>query len=335
MANPYLQVSRDAQRALEEFSSEFDQALALAEPITWARDFGLYNVSNAIQTTYPLPISAAGYKERKGDDKLRRLYERSLSMQTKEWYDGVEEKKKVVEAPDFIGWAGEPSRIAREGARQPNLMVAAMLHANPLLDFYTVKHEGGNVASTIRLFATNHPVNIFDDSIVSEYQGTATFSNLKTATEFGEALFDDVTQDFLNRPGPNGRPMGLAPTHVLAPTALAKTARKYLEADNLLVAVTNQAGSENVGGVMRQNFYKGAVELVVCPELQDSNMVYFVDANASAFPWILQDGGAPEEIRYDESDAKYKDEGKIAVKYILEMGVAAALPHAIQRYTIG
>src|SRR6185369_8312252 len=109
MSQPYFQVSRDAARALEEFSDQFRSALVLTEPDQWD-DLGLsYTLANAAGTvTFPLPIDAAGYKEFEGDLKYRRLYTRSMSFRTKQWADGVEEQANVIENDQFNGFADAP-----------------------------------------------------------------------------------------------------------------------------------------------------------------------------------------------------------------------------------
>lgn len=327
MATPYNLVSRDAQVALTDFSTQFDAALVTADILQWATQYGHSETSNAIQTTYPIPVDAAGYVERKGDDKMRELFERSLSIRPKEWVDGVMALARIVEAPDFIGWAGAPARIAKEGLRQPNKLVAAMLQANPLLDLYRSEHAGGSVASTINLFHGSHPVNIFDSS-------KGTFDNDHTITGINAASIAAAKLRFRQKKAPNGEPMGLRLTHLLVPAALEEIAKDFFESDNLVLAIENQAGTENVGGTWTNNRHKGTVQVVVCDELLDANIVYALDAGSGAFPWIVQTTGAPEEIRYDKNDALYKDAGKVGVKYVLTMGVAAALPHAIERLTI-
>jgi hypothetical protein len=327
MVAPYRMVSRDAQVALNEFSTAFDQALAVADPDLWATRFGLANSSRAIRTTYPIPVSAAGYVERSGDDKLRALFERSASMSPVEWVDGVSVKAQIVEAPDFIGWAGEPARIAREGARQPNVQVATMLHANPLLDLYREELPGGSVASTITLFSSSHPVNIFD----SDY---GVFDNDHLASAIDATMITAAKLRFRKKLAPNGRPMGLRLTHLLVPAAREQEALDFFESDNLILAVQNVGKTENVGGVPTNNRHKGTVEVVVCDELLDDDIIYALDGNKGCFPWIIQDGGAPEEIRYDKDSDYYKNTGLIGVKYVLQMAVAGALPHAIERITL-
>src|SRR5690606_30678332 len=112
---------------------------ALGEVTPWAAQLGFLRTTDALKTTFPIPLDAAGYKELKDDIRFRSLYHRSLSMKSKEWFDGVEAKAIEVEAPDFSDWAGQPAAMAFEWERQPNLIVADLLaqssHAGPLLDF--------------------------------------------------------------------------------------------------------------------------------------------------------------------------------------------------------
>ena len=58
MPQPKHQViSRDAAAALEEFSSEFQDALALAPPEPWAAELGYAHSSDAPKITWPVPVS--------------------------------------------------------------------------------------------------------------------------------------------------------------------------------------------------------------------------------------------------------------------------------------
>lgn len=326
MGTLYNQVSRDAQIALNDFSSAFDAALALANPDTWAEQYGLPNTSNAIRTTYPLPISAAGYKERSGDDKLRALFERSMSMTNKEWYDGVEAPSDIVEAPDFIGWTTEPQRIALEAQRLPNTLIAAMLAANPLLDLYRYELPGGSVASTIHLFDNSHPVNILDNTF-------GTFDNDHSFTAIDEAWVAATKLRFRQKKGPNGQPLGLRFDTLLVPSAREDEALDFFEQDTIIDALLNVAGTENVAAVPKRNRHKGTVRVVVCDELTSDNVIYPLCAASLARPWIVQSAGPVVEIRYDKTSDFWKNTGKLAVKYVKKMGVAAAMPHAIERHT--
>lgn len=314
------QVSKDAVAALREFSSDFDQALALGEVVVWSKSLGsavLVNSSRAIKTTYPIPVSAAGYKERKGDDKMRRLYEKSLDMKGREWQDGVMEKARIIEAPDFIGWSTEPSRIAKEEQRMPNTLMAEMLEANPVLDFYK---ETSHSAKT--LFHDSHPCNIFGE--VAD-----TFDNNRPNGATVQALLKDFRQYFRSIKGPNGKRMGRRLTDILVPAALEEIFFEFLESD-LMYAATLAQGS-NTQQTMN-NIYKGSVNLVVSDELTSDTTVYGIDRNGPAFA-ILQDGGSPEEIIFDKTSDMYKRQGLVGISFVKELACGAALPHSICKAT--
>lgn len=331
MAVPFHEVSVDAAEALTEFSLEFASVFSSPDAVSWVETGGRLRTSNAIKTVYPIPVSAAGYVRRKGDDPMRRLYARSMSMTTEEWVDGVSEKWAVVRAPDFTGWNDEPARIAEEARRFPNTLVASLLEANGFLDFYRVKHHGADEPSTIRLFAGNHPVNV--DPNATSY---GTFDNDFAAAGTGLDIttLSGMKQYFRAIKKPNGTPFGLRLTHLIVSSALEEIARDLLESDLLLQAVSNVAGTETVGGVALPNRHRGTVQLVVADELTSDQYVYGIANNGAVPAWIVQTTGAPEEIRYDLSSDYYKDSGQIGVKYVLNMAAAGCLPHGICRVDI-
>lgn len=313
-------ISRDAVAALREFSTDFDTALALGEVQVWSKGLGrsiLLNTSKAILTTYPIPVSAAGYVERSGDDKMRQLYEKSLDMKTREWADGVKEKARIIEAPDFVGWNSEPSRIAMEAQRMPNTLIAELLAANPVLDFYK-----GTSHSAKTLFHDSHPCNIFGEI-------TTTFDNDRGTLVGWQTVIKNFRANFRTIKGPNGKPMGRRLTDLIVPAALEQSAFEFLQSDLMYNAELAKGSNTQQAS---NNIYKGAVNLIVSDELTDDTTVYGVDRNGPAFA-ILQDGGTPEEIVYDKSSDMYKDSGMVGIKYVLQMAAGAALPHSIQRAT--
>ncbi len=309
-------ISRTALEALTEFSTEFDASLA-AEPATlWHKQLGsaiLEVNSKAPLVKFPIPVSAAGYKLRTGDDKMRQLYGKTASVYSVEWEDGVKEKAAIVRAPDFIGWVGEPARIAQEALRLPQQRVAALLAANPTLEF-----DGK------ALFATDHPVNVF-----GEVSGT--ISNLITTdvggndlTAFDYEIIEALMTHFRGIKAPNGQPMGLRLTHWVVPPTREYAARQILTLiKNPLLAATLGGSNPVIEGL--------SLDLIVADDLTDADQSYGVCATGPAFIGI-QDGGAPEEIIYDESsELFYKAQGMVGVKYIKTLGTAALLPHAIAR----
>lgn len=340
----YRNLPRDVQQAITQFSTDFDTAFALGGVDMWAQEVGYVFDSDALRTTFPLPLGAAGYRLRDGDDKMRRLYERSFSMQTEEWTDGVHEKASIVEAADaFIGWSNEPANMAAEALRMPNVLAADLLARNPYLDFYRVENTGGSVASSRRLFANDHPYNVLRSSV-------GTFDNLWAAgdTKYGATvpatlnatLLKQVRQHFRSIKGPNGRPLGLRFAGFLVAADHEEEALDAFARDSVVELIT--ASSVNVGGVAMPNRFIGT-KVLVGDELTgtlpsgttgDADHVYAFAVKAGGkapAPFVVQRRGVPEEIRYDKDSELYKNTGLVGVKYVLQLGSGAALPHAILR----
>lgn len=308
-----------AQRALEQFSEEFTAALAAGAAETWASDLGFYYQSNALKTTYPVPIGAAGYRRLEGDLKYRKLSEKSLDLVPVTWQDGVSELASVVEAPDFIGWMQQPAAFAAAAQQLPNRIIAELLEDNP------ASWTGQT------FFHDSHPVNVLDG-------GGATFDNDLTCvdtspTELIAAL--SVSKSAFRRlaapsyPGDRPLKLGLRTTHLLVPPELEESWRDALERDLLIDAVGG------VGGAV-DNRHKGTVQLIVGDELTDSDVFYALALNKPGmFPWIVQDEGSPEEIIHDRQSSLYKTTLKIGMAYVLRGNGVLALPHCAQRFTIG
>jgi len=314
MATPYNQISRDAQDYLTEFSTELDAALETLDVNAWARQFGHVFTSQAVRTIYPIPVSAANYVLRAGDDKMRDLFAKSLDILPVEYIDGFRAKARVVEAPDFIGWVGEPARIARAQMRHPNKMVAALLAANAALDF-----DG------LSLYNDAHPVNVFDAT-----KGTFD-NNLSISAADLSVVFDTAMLNLRLRKGPDGELLGLQMTDVIVPAAREQAFKKFLEADFMYNSALAQGANTNL---VSANMYRG-INLVVAPELDSASTanVFFVDRNGPP-PYILQDGGSPEEIRYDKDSELYKNTGTIGMKFVYLAGATGALPHGTVRVTL-
>lgn len=335
---PSYQVSRDAARALEEFSDEMRGALVATEVNNWAGALGFVRTTDALKTTFPIPIDAAGYKEFKGDIKFRHLYARSLSMKGRMWSDGVEALAAEIEAPDFIDWAGAPENMATEWLRLPNEMVADMLAAGslagPLLDFY--RDPDSETASTRRLFATDHPFNVLKPSIGS-WDNTlqCTTAQIKS----GE-IFDRINDRFRSIKKPNGKPMGIKfdGGNLLIPSTRETLFESVLKEDLLIRAVSNagvpDASANVVSAVTTSNRYKGK-SYTVADELEDQDHFYAIAAPKPGLHcWVVQKQGAPEEIRHDKDSHKYKETLRVGVAYVGHGNAAACLPHRIIRVQI-
>lgn len=306
-------ISQDAQTRLTEFAEDF--AVALTQETTpeedWARQLGVYIASKALKTKFPIPVSAAGYKEFEGDVRYRSLFERSFELVPKTWQDGVAELASVVEAPDFIGWMKQPDAMAAAARALPNEIISAALEANAT-----------HALDSLAFFHASHPVNVFDSSL-----GTFanTFSGGSTAASV--AALETAKTNIRKVKAPNGKPMGLRMTHVMCHPDKEETWRGILERD--LIIESN--GANNFGTV--RNRHMGTVKLIVSDQLTVSAQWYALALNKPGmYPWVVQDTGAPETIIQDKNDALYKSELKVGLASILRGNGGLALPHCIHRY---
>lgn len=340
---PYTAVPRTAARQLEEFDSSFKGALAIAEPESlWAAKHGLVISSNALKTTFPIPLDCVGYKEFKGEFKYRNLYHRVISVfNDKTWQDGVEELAAKLELPDYFGWAEQPAKMATEWTRLPNTLVAALLEANPNLELYRDPDTG--TLTSRAWFADDHPFNIL-------LSGVGSFDNNRTTTRaaiMNGQFFKEVKQYARSIKGANGQPMGLRATggtifcngnneDLLDEALKLDTVIREIQADGV-VAPPGAIAGDTVAAVTQQNRHKNTMAYEVLDELTSaSDDVIYVElsGNPEAHPWVVMQESAPEVIICDESDAKYKATLKVSFSSHGTAKAAAMMPHKMVKYTI-
>lgn len=338
MAKPLEQLSFDAQRAAEQFSSAFQAAFESVLPEQeWARAFGTVEDSDQLLLTYPMSISAAGYNERTGDDQARDMYSRSISVTPVEWTDGVKVQKRRLEQNDFAvqAWTKEAAQMAVEARRHANTLVARMLHANANIQLYKDSTLGTDLG--IPLFSNAHRVNIFDAD-------KGTFKNvlLGGGTDFaGNSIDTAMAVAVLNhgRTGikaANGTPKPIRYTDMIVHPAKEQLAKQFLESDLMrAVHLEGGVGSQKNTNFNSNNIYKRFINLVVADELAgvsgvDEDKVYFVDRNSYAKPWVIQTG-KQEEVFFGPNSEYCMETGLIKVNVNMLMAATAALPHAILR----
>jgi hypothetical protein len=330
--------SRTATRAVEEFRTDFQNALVLEEPDLWVATIGLVVTGEFFgPVTFPLPIDAAGYHKFKGEMKYRKLYDRSMSFYTEKWQDGVKELAEKVRMPNFLAWTEQPERMAREWRRMPNKVAAATLEANPLLGLYA--NPETKAASTRNLFAGDHPFNILQPEL-------GTFDNDRETTvakiRSGE-FYEDASQYYASVMGPNGESLGLTLEggYVMTNLFRQRLIERSLSDETVINAISN-AGVPNatanvVAAVQDKNTWRGKVKPILAKELTSAsnNYVYTVASGLpGAYPLVVLQGGTPEEFIHDESSEMYKKELSVAYASVGDVNAGAAMPHTIVRWTI-
>jgi hypothetical protein len=216
-----------------------------------------------------------------------------------------------------------------EALRHPNRMVADLLFANPFIDFYA--DEKDQLISEIRLFADNHPINVFDSQF-GVFGNQFTIGSI--AVNGSNHWLSQAKRRFRTRKGPNNESLGLKLKTILCHPDREEEFLDLLEADVLLNTIAAGRGSEGNRSQVTENRHKHTVELVVGEELREPDVFYLL-GNGETPAWVVQEGPAPEQIIFDKSSARYQETGEIGLKSILKAGAAGVLPHAIERITIG
>jgi phage major head subunit gpT-like protein len=311
MANVIIHnyVSADAKRALEQFRADFRAAFMQDTAEQWARDLGVTIKTDALKVTLPVPISAAGYIERKGDRVFRRLAEKSFSFSARMWQDGFAEFAEIVEAPDFIGFGAEPQAMAAAASQLMNEIIAAKLIANAVQDFDGKAY-----------FATDHPINVASPSAAAG----KVFSNLitGTGTNLTAANVGVARKNFRNIKGPNGKPLGVRLKGIAVPPALEETARQI----SLSGLIVN-------GNAAVDNIERGLRYWVVDQLGADSDIKWYpIGEKTGMYPWALVDRGGPKTLVLDKTSAMYEREGKIGLASELEAEGSLCFPQLVQSW---
>ena len=321
---PFEQVSKDAQIALTEFGQELTMALTQPAVEPWAKNLGLYKSTRALRTIWPIPISAAAFREFRGDPKRRDLFEKSIPLIPKSYFDGFSALARVVEAPDFIGWDIQPAAIAAAQVSLLNELIQVQLEANP------VCYDGANFFTSAATGASSHAYNVFNRAIgtfANDITGNLAPSSANIAT---------AKQNFRLVKAPNGKPLGLRMTHVLAPPQLEEVFKQLLTQDMIIQALPlptpgTPVANSFFGAV--DNIYKNTVKLIICDELTNATTWYPLALNKPGMlPWVVQDWGSPEIVVHDKTSPMFTEKRKIGMDFYMEGGGQLLLPQCIQRF---
>lgn len=331
-------LGRTARDRLVEFSDRFAKAFAGMPQDVWAREISLFYPTQAPKVRFPLPISAAGYKEFKGEIKYRRLGQREITLVPRVWQDGVNGLADEIESADFVGFDTESQTMAYNATIAPNEWVRDVLEFNsgvgPLLDLY--RDQESNTASTIPLFSNAHLFNVMD-STVGTFDNTGSNALLTGVGGFTVANVRKWATYFPTVKRPNGKFFGLQLTHVLCGADRYQEAVDFFKSDYIVRAIRNQANSDNVAAGSDQNVYKGVIVPILAPELTLANVVYPLALNqqgSGVLPIIYMSSETPETNILDRSSAMFEDKRMVGVNAFIKGSAGAALPHPIAKVTL-
>lgn len=302
--------------ALRAFDERYIAALSVAQPDTWADEFGDFITTEAPMTTFPITQLATKYRQYQGEQRFKQLIETGFSIKAQEYQAGYEAKfydlSKNVYA--WRQWSQAPGRFVTAEGRHRVKAIMALLEAGASTTGYP---DGGN------FFRTNHPVNLFDSLL-------GTFSNYDaggTSVLSVANIQAQVVQMKLNCKDENGDRMTCNPDTIAVPYELGEPLK------NLLAKEYIEVGSN---GAMEPNPYKGRFRIIELADATDVNDWYLLDSQICKElpPWISLRETVSTALalrQFDESSDFFKNTGRIKVSSHIWYGFSLAFPHGIRK----
>lgn len=320
------ELPKTSQEAIRVFDERYIAGTAQAPILTWANRLGDVTDVSSPLTTFPTSILSLKFQENKGQNRFTSLREQGFDLKVVEFDEGVQADLIGLKTNSYVyrKWQDAPDRLRRAEARHVQRRVALdILEANPKCAW-----------DKLSLFNDAHLVNPGDpggdtfDNLQSTPKDVLSITNIET--ELGlmmQQVKDDNDENLIEEPD----------WAIVVPPAKYLPLVDLLKQDVIARAITNQAGTENVGGAGVTNPFKGLIEVVNAPQLTDTNDWYIVDKNliaAGMVPWIAArwDAGPELTLRvFDESSDFFKNSGRIAISNHIWYGFAAVFPHAIRK----
>lgn len=306
-------VSTDAVTALTEFESRHMQALNIqSAEDAWATRLGYEHNTGALVTKFPISLDAAGFKKFNGDPKYRDLHSATVELTSELYQDGVAELKRVIEAPDWIGWLHAPENMARAKAKKPAELVAAALAAGEATDCYDGTF----------FFDTGKPFNPKKPSL-------GTYDNLVASKPISGASIAFWRAYFRSMKDASGKNLGLKLGGFLAPPSQEEAWLDLRDRDFILEDSAAKDASAST-----RNRYQGSFELIIGNQLEDASgeeAYYYPFAVAPGLEsWVIV-RGEDEDMILDMSSAMYEQSRKVGFDSTLEIGVGLTMPQGIAR----
>lgn len=317
MTNPLYTIERlpsTSQAAIREFSDRFIAALGAAKPDGWADTMGALIPTDAPMVTFPVTQLRTRYTRTTGDDRAKRLGEKSFDVKAEEFDDGYEAKLLDLYTKVFAyrKWKEAPARLVLAEEQFRHDQIAALLETGQSNTCVTGKN----------FFATDHPANLFDSS-------AGTFSNYSSGGTNVVSVTNIETEviAMMSVKDENGNKLGVRPDTILVPTEKAEPLRNLLKKE--MIATVAGTASET-------NPYMNGFNIVPVKEFTDANDWYLVDSRLAAeyAPWAILRQTVPAGLalrEFGESSDFFKKTGLIRMTSHIWYGFARALPHAIRK----
>lgn len=253
------------------FNTMFQAALQSVQPL--ATQLATQVPSSGEANVYAFMTKLPRMRQWIGERQFQNLSSKSYQLNNLTYELSFKVDREKIEDDQL----GIYSPMISEYGRQVGLWMDDQLVAALQSGAATTTYDG------VSFFSTSHPVD--SDGVISGTQ-----SNLLTAADLTATTFEAALVAMQNYKGNDNRPLGVNPTHLVVPPALARKARDIVKADRLASGATNTL--------------QGLAEILVLPQLQsEASTWYLMDLSRSIKPLLMQVRRAPEFAQRTQPDS--------------------------------
>jgi phage major head subunit gpT-like protein len=246
------------------FRTEFNKAFDLATP--GHELFTMIVPSNKATEQYKWLGSLPLMKEWLDDATFEKLSAFGWEIKNRDWQAGIEVDRNDIEDDSLGLLVPSIQMMGEEAKRHPGQLVFDLLNAG----FTGLCYDGQF------FFDTDHK------------DGNGPTQANKITTALSVASWRTARKTMRKIVDMKGRPMNIAPTHLMVPPDLEGTAKDILQAERLASGASNTE-------------YKAA-ELVVNPYLTSATAWFAFDLSKRIRPFVHQTRRAPEFVAQDNPD---------------------------------
>lgn len=268
-------------------NANFKYQEAFRKRKTYQQQYAEQMPSGTEVEVYPWLAELTGLREWIGPRLTSSIAARSYQLTNKPYERTIDLDRDKILDDQFGVFNLAVTKLGDAAARWPDDLVTAALIAGTT----------GLCYDGQPFFSSAHPVDLDDSS-----QGT--YSNRFDSTTSG-ALPLNWTASYLDNfafaysammsfKGESGVPLEVQPTILMVPPQLQKYAMLICGVSDMVAAVKNVAGSENIGAAAVGNPYSGLVTPIVNPRLAGDPNTWYLLSTDRIKPMVFQQRKAPE-----------------------------------------
>jgi phage major head subunit gpT-like protein len=213
-----------------------------------------------------------------GERVVNNVSAREYTIKNKDYEDTIALKRNDVKDDQIGLYTPALDMLGQQARLWPDQLISSLIQSGAAATALSFDDQP--------FFSSTHPQNL-------DAQGGAVESNIFTAMPLTAANFAAVVAAMMTFTGEDGQPLGVNPTMLMVPPALAMTARTILNAEIIATPVSLPGGG--AGAAMQSNVLKGTADLLVNPYLAANPTTWYVlDTSKPIKPFVFQLREAPQ-----------------------------------------